>query len=55
MKTNKIIRRVDDLGRICIPREIMRDYGIKEGDQMEFCIAYGVIILSKRSDYEDYK
>lgn len=30
-----IVRRIDDLGRIVIPREIRRDMGIGEGDPLE--------------------
>lgn len=29
------IRRIDDLGRVTIPREIRRALGIKEGDPLE--------------------
>lgn len=34
-KSHGIIRRIDDLGRIVIPREIRRDMGISEGDPLE--------------------
>jgi transcriptional pleiotropic regulator of transition state genes len=35
MKGTGIIRRVDDLGRIIIPKEIRRALGISEGDPLE--------------------
>lgn len=35
MKHTGIIRRIDDLGRIVIPKEIRRNYHIKEGDPLE--------------------
>ena len=35
MKASGIVRRVDDLGRIVIPKEIRRSIGIKEGDPLE--------------------
>jgi AbrB family looped-hinge helix DNA binding protein len=35
MKATGIVRRIDDLGRIIIPKEIRRTYGIKEGDPLE--------------------
>ena len=35
MEKYGIIRRIDDLGRIVIPREIRRDMGISEGDPLE--------------------
>lgn len=36
MKTTGIIRRMDDLGRVVIPREIRFAAGLKEGDPLEF-------------------
>ena len=35
MKTTGIVRRVDDLGRIVIPKEIRRNFRIKEGEPLE--------------------
>ena len=35
MKTTGIVRRIDDLGRIVIPKEIRRTLHLKEGDAME--------------------
>ena len=35
MTVNGIIRRVDDLGRIVIPKEFRRECGIKAGDPLE--------------------
>ena len=35
MKATGIIRRIDDLGRVVIPREIRRSLGIKDGDALE--------------------
>ena len=32
MKAPGIVRRIDDLGRIVIPKEIRRSFRIKEGD-----------------------
>lgn len=32
MKATGIIRRIDDLGRVVIPREVRRSLGIREGD-----------------------
>lgn len=36
MRATGIIRRVDELGRVVIPKEIRRNLGIKEGDPLEF-------------------
>ena len=35
MKPTGIIRRIDDIGRIAIPKEIRRAFKIKEGDPLE--------------------
>lgn len=35
MKATGIIRRIDDLGRVVIPREVRMNLGIREGDAFE--------------------
>ena len=46
MKATGIIRRIDDLGRVVIPKEIRRAMRIKEGDALEiFTTSEGEIIL----------
>lgn len=35
MKATGIVRRIDDLGRIVIPKEIRRSFRIREGDPLE--------------------
>ena len=35
LKSIGMLRRIDDLGRIVIPKEIRRSLGIKEGDPLE--------------------
>lgn len=35
MKSTGIIRRIDDLGRIVIPKEVRRNFRIREGDPLE--------------------
>lgn len=35
MKATGIVRRIDDLGRVVIPKEIRRSLRIKEGDPLE--------------------
>lgn len=48
MKATGIIRRVDDLGRIVIPKEIRRVNGIEEDTPMEIFVGkQGVIVLKK--------
>jgi AbrB family looped-hinge helix DNA binding protein len=46
MKTG-IIRRIDDLGRIVIPREIRRKMNINEGDPLEICLDGDKLYLEK--------
>ena len=38
MRTTGIVRRVDDLGRVVIPREIRKQIGIKEGEPLEIFV-----------------
>lgn len=47
MQTNGIIRRIDDLGRIVIPREYRRLYSIEVGDPMEISAKEGEILIKK--------
>ena len=50
MKATGIIRRVDDLGRIVIPKEIRKTLRIKEGEPLEiFTDREGQVILKKYS------
>ena len=47
MKATGIIRRLDDLGRLVITKEIRKQYRLKEGDSIEFYIENDKIILQK--------
>jgi len=47
MKITGIIRRVDDLGRILLPKEVRRELNISEGTQMEMFISEQEIVLKK--------
>lgn len=50
MKATGIVRRIDDLGRVVIPKEIRRTLKIREGMPMEiFTDAAGEVILKKYS------
>lgn len=54
MKATGIVRRIDDLGRVVIPKEIRRTMRIREGEPLQmtltrmeiFCL--GMINLSKK-------
>lgn len=50
MKATGIVRRIDDLGRVVIPKEIRRTLRIREGDPLEiFTDRDGEVILKKYS------
>ena len=49
MKTTGIVRRIDDLGRIVIPKEIRKNFRINDGDNIEIFIDGDNIILKKHS------
>ena len=52
MKAPEIVRRIDDLGRVVIPKEIRRTMRIREGDPLlttltpidRFCIAIHSVV-----------
>lgn len=52
MKTTGIIRRIDDLGRIVIPKEIRKTMRIKNGESLEIYIDEDNILLKKYSPIE---
>ena len=49
MKATGIIRRIDDLGRVVIPKEIRKNLRIKEGDNLEIFVHNEEVILKKYS------
>ena len=57
MRATGIVRHIDDLGRIVIPREIRKNLGIMEGDALELfiedgCVVYRRYMPSLKSDVE---
>lgn len=53
MKATGIVRRIDDLGRIVIPKEIRRILGIREGMPMElFTSDKGVVFQPFRPEQD---
>ena len=58
MKATGIVRRIDDLGRVVIPKEIRRTLHIREGDPSlttrnsweGFC--FGILDLAKRGGWK---
>lgn len=49
MKSTGMIRRIDELGRIVIPKEIRKFMGIKNGENLEILVDNDEIILKKYS------
>lgn len=48
MKATGIVRRIDGLGRVVIPKEVRRNFGIREGDPLEiYTDRDGAIIFKK--------
>lgn len=47
MKATGIVRRIDDLGRVIIPKEIRRSLRIREGDPLEIYVEDGAVIYKK--------
>ena len=50
MKNTGIIRKVDELGRIVIPKEIRKFLEIEEGTNMEIYVKKDEIIIRKHKD-----
>ncbi|OOM77031.1 transition state regulatory protein AbrB [Clostridium puniceum] len=47
MKSTGIVRKVDELGRIVIPKELRRSLGIEEKDALEIFVDGEQVILKK--------
>lgn len=53
MKATGVVRRIDELGRIVIPKEIRKNFRIKEGENIEIYIDDNNIILKKYSELKN--
>ena len=54
MKCTGIVRRIDELGRVVIPKEIRKVMKIKEGEPLEIFLDNGSVVLKKyRQDVAD--
>jgi AbrB family transcriptional regulator (stage V sporulation protein T) len=49
MKATGVVRRIDDLGRIVIPKEIRRNLRIRDGESLEIFVDGDNIVLKKYS------
>ena len=52
MKATGIVRRIDDLGRIVIPKEIRRSCRWREGDPIEIYLGEDGEIILQKYDFE---
>lgn len=55
MKSTGIIRRIDDLGRVVIPKDIRRELGIREGDPLEIFRKGTMVGFRKFYPNEDFE
>lgn len=55
MKSTGIVRRIDDLGRLVIPKEIRRTLRIQEGDPFELFIEGEYVCFKKYSTTPELK
>lgn len=53
MKATGIVRRIDDLGRVVIPREVRRTLRIQEGDPLELFIEDGCVLFKRYNAFDD--
>lgn len=53
MKATGVVRRIDDLGRIVIPKEIRRTLRIRDGESLEIFVENEMIALKKFSSMND--
>lgn len=50
MKSTGVVRKIDELGRVVLPSEIRKVFGIHEGDQLDISVDGEKVILEKRRD-----
>ncbi len=53
MKATGVVRRVDDLGRIVIPKELRRSLGIQDGDPLEIFTDDEGGVIFRKYDYTE--
>ena len=53
MKSTGIVRRLDDLGRVVLPKELRRTLNLREADPMEIYVHEDMIVLKKYRPTEE--
>ena len=51
MKPTGIVRRIDDLGRVVIPKELRKMMNVREGDPLEMYVSDKKLVLQKHSEF----
>jgi len=49
-KRTGVARKMDQLGRVVLPAEVRREFGIEPGDLLEIAVEAGAIVLTKVED-----
>ena len=55
MKSTGVVRRIDELGRIVIPKEIRKNLGLREGESLEIYVDDNKLIMQKFSKIDNYQ
>ena len=55
LKATRITRKIDELGRIVIPKEIRRNLGIRDGETLEIFTEDEAILLKKHSIMQNFE
>ena len=50
-----IVRRIDELGRIVIPKEIRKNLGLREGEGLEISVEDNQLVMKKYSKIDNYQ
>lgn len=53
MKATGCVRKIDKVGRVVIPKNVLRDLNIKKGDHLNIYISDGNIAIEKESDKDN--
>ena len=55
MRATGIVRRIDDLGRVVIPKEIRRTMGIREGEPFEIFVGKDSVTFKRFNPNQELK
>lgn len=55
MKSTGIVRKIDELGRIVIPKEIRKNLGIKNNEDIEIFVEDDIVILKKYHRMQNFR